>query len=107
MESKALGAGPQHKMIQTHPHSGVDSLRFGGLQGIQTLVVDGVGMDELDGQRAAWQIMRHATRDENSYYHEWEGEGKDNQSPPQINIQGSVFERCVPCVFSAGELIVW
>ena len=40
----------------------VEALRFGGLQGIRTIV----GMEEEEGQRLAWQIMRHATRDDNS-----------------------------------------
>ena len=62
VEAKTLGSGPLHKMVQRHPHTGVEALRFGGLQGIRTIV----GMEEEDGQRLAWQIMRHATRDDNS-----------------------------------------
>ena len=75
VESKMLGAGPQHRMVQRHPHTGVEALRFGGLQGIETVCLDGteMPMPEGEGQRLAWQIMRHATRDENSYYHLWQG----------------------------------
>jgi alpha-ketoglutarate-dependent taurine dioxygenase len=64
-------AGVQHRVTQRHPHTGELSLRFGGLGGLDTIV----GMPPLDGQRIAWQIMRHATRTENAYFHRWkEGE---------------------------------
>ena len=54
-------------MVQRHPHTGARSLRFGGLGGLETVV----GMPPLEGQRLAWQIMRHATRTEAAYFHVW------------------------------------
>ena len=67
VEGSAPMVGVAHRMVQKHPHTGELSLRFGGLGGLETIV----GMPPLDGQRLAWQIMRHATRTENVYFHRW------------------------------------
>ena len=100
VEAKTLGSGPRHKMVQRHPHTGVEALRFGGLQGIRTIV----GMEEEEGQRLAWQIMRHATRDENSC----ECSNVCRSSAFSLGLQNHEWLlRADYHPWQAGELIVW
>jgi alpha-ketoglutarate-dependent taurine dioxygenase len=62
----------QHKLVQTHPHTGSRSLRF-SLKSLDTLIdaPETGPMPHADGKRTAWKIMRRATAGAQAYLHQW------------------------------------
>jgi alpha-ketoglutarate-dependent taurine dioxygenase len=64
----------RHSLVQTHPHTKRRSLRF-SLKSLETLIPDWQdpehNMPPIEGKRAAWQIMRHATAGPQAYLHQW------------------------------------
>ena len=77
LEAEPLPEDPGvcHRLVQTHPHSGEQSLRF-SLKSLETLILDPARSTKrlpgTEGKRLAWQIMRHATAASRAYLHPWQ-----------------------------------